>query len=117
MNTTAYLINTGLSASLEFKLRTFGCTTYAYVHVDPENRDELDANIVKCYFIGYVSNMFGYRFIDNKNKKIIRHCDVKIDKNVLYRIKRRKIPRLWKQVRQEGELQKLKKLMRLLLTN
>ena len=32
-------------------LRTFDCT--AYVHVNPEKRDKLDAKAVKCYFIGY----------------------------------------------------------------
>ena len=32
-------------------LEDFGCT--AYVHVDPEKRDKLDAKAVKCYFIGY----------------------------------------------------------------
>ena len=38
-------------------LRTFGCI--AYVHVDPEKRDNLDAKAVKCYFIGYGTDLFG----------------------------------------------------------
>ena len=85
VSTIAYLINRGPSAPLGFKileelwigkelkyshLRTFSCT--AYVHVDPEKRDKLDAKAVKCYFIGYGSDLFGYRFWDDKNRKILR---------------------------------------------
>ena len=92
VSTTAYLINRGLSVPLGVKmpeevwtgkelkyshLRTFCCT--AYVHVDPEKRDKLDAKAVKCYFIGYGSYLFGYRFWDDKNRKILRHCDVTFD--------------------------------------
>ena len=62
VNTAAYLINKGSSIPLKFKLpeevwtgkklkyshlRTFSCT--AYVHVDLEKRDKLDAKAVKCY--------------------------------------------------------------------
>ena len=68
----------------EFKyshLRIFCCT------VDPEKRYKLDAKAVKCYFIGYGSDIFGYRFWDDKNKKISRHCDVTFDENVLYKDK------------------------------
>ena len=61
MNTTTYLINRGSLVPFKFKLpekvwtgkeikyshlRTFGCT--AYVHVDLEKRDKLDAKAVKC---------------------------------------------------------------------
>ena len=75
VSTVAYLINRGPSVPLGFKileevwirkelkyshLRTFGCTTY--VHVDPEKRDKLDAKAVKCYFIGYDSDLFGFIF-------------------------------------------------------
>ena len=71
VSTTAYLINRGPSVPLGFKipeevwtgkelkyshLRTFSCN--AYVHVDPEKRDKLDAK-VKCYFIGRGSDLFG----------------------------------------------------------
>ena len=42
-------------------LEDFGCT--AYVHVDPEKIDKLDVKAVKCYFIGYGSDLFGYRFL------------------------------------------------------
>ena len=65
------MINTGPSVPLGFKiqkevwtgkelkyshLRTFCCITY--VHVDPEKRDKLDAKDVKCYSIGYGSDLF-----------------------------------------------------------
>ena len=61
VNITVYLINRGPSVPLKFKLlqevrigikfkyfhlRTFGCT--AYVHVNPERSDKLDAEAVKC---------------------------------------------------------------------
>ena len=116
MNTAAYLINRGSSVPLKFKLleevwtrkefkyshlRTFGCTTY--VHVDLEKRDKLDAKAVKCYFIGYDSDMFGYRFWDDKNRKIIRHCDVTFDVHVLYKNKEKINFKTMKQVRVELE--------------
>ena len=62
----------------------------AYVHVDPKKRDKLDAKAVKCYFIGYGSDLFGYRFWDNKNKKILIHCDVTFDESFLYMDKSRR---------------------------
>ena len=67
-------------------LRTFGCT--AYFHVDQEKRDWLDAKAVKCYFIGYDSDLFGYRFWNDKNRKILRHYDVTFDEFVLYKDKK-----------------------------
>jgi transposase InsO family protein len=98
VNITAYLINRGPSVPLKFKipeevwtekevklthLRTFGCT--AYVHIDPKKRDKLDAKAQKCYFIGYGSDQFGYRFWDAEKKKVLRHCDVTFDENILYK--------------------------------
>ena len=118
VNTAAYLINRGSSVPLKFKLpeevwtgkelkyshlRTFGCT--AYVHVDPEKRDKLGAKTVKCYFIGYDSNMFGYKFWDGKNRKFLRHCDVTFDENVLYKDKEKINSKTTKQVGVELELQ------------
>ena len=35
-----------------------------------KKRDKLDAKAMKCYFIGYGSDLFGYRFWDDKNRKI-----------------------------------------------
>ena len=119
VSTAAYLINRGPSVPLGFKipeevwtgkelkyshLRTFGCT--AYVHVDPEKRDKLDAKAVKCYFIGYGSDLFGYRFWDDKNRKILRHCDVTFDESVLYKDREQKVLEITKQVGVEVELEK-----------
>lgn len=119
MNTAAYLINRGPSVPLGFKipeevwtekelkyshLRTFGCK--AYVHVDPEKRDKLDAKAMTCYFIGYGSDMFGYRFWDDKNRKIRRHCDVTFDETVLYKDKEMYDKENSKQVGVEVELQR-----------
>ena len=96
LNTTLYLINRGSLVPLEFKLpkevwtgkelkyshlRTFGCT--AYLRVDPKKSDKLDAEAMKCYFIGYDSDMFGYKFWDVKNKRIVRYCDVTLDEKCL----------------------------------
>ena len=139
MNTIASLINRGSSVHLEFKLpeeiwtekelkyshlRTFGCT--AYVCVDPEKSDKLDAEPVKCYLIGCDSDMFGYKFWDVKNKRILRHCDVTFDENVMYKNKEKKGSGTTKQVAVEVELGKsslsdvvedTKELLRLLLMN
>ena len=115
----AYLINRGPSVPLGFKipekvwtgkelkyshLRTFGCT--AYVHVDPEKRDKLDVKAVKCYFIGYGSNLLCYRFWYDKNIKILRHCDVTFDESVMYKHREQKVLEITKQVGVEVELEK-----------
>ena len=60
-------------------------------HVDPEKRDKLDAKAVKCYFIGYGSYLVGYSFWDNKNRKILRHCDVTFDDSVFYKDREQKV--------------------------
>ena len=119
VSTAAYLINRGPLVPLGFKipeevwtgkelkyshLRTFGCT--ACVHVDPEKRDKLDAKAVKCYFIGYGSDFFGYRFWDDKNRKILRHCDVTFDESVLYKDIEQKDLEITKQVGVKVELEK-----------
>ena len=113
------MINKGPSVPLRFKilekvwtgkelkfshLRTFGCT--AYVHVDPEKRDKLDAKAVKYYFIGYSSDLFGYMFLDDKNRKILRFCDVTFDESILYKDREQKVLEITKQVGVEFELEK-----------
>ncbi|GJX74159.1 retrovirus-related pol polyprotein from transposon TNT 1-94 [Tanacetum coccineum] len=55
-------------------LRVFGCDSY--VMVKDVERDKLDANSVKCTFIGYDSDEMGYRFRDSKGHKVIRSRDV-----------------------------------------
>ena len=85
-------------------LRTFGCTTY--VRLDPKKSDKLGAEPVKCYLISYYSDMFGYKFWDDKNRKVLRHCDVTFDGNVLYKDKEKKDSKTTKQVEVEVELRK-----------
>ena len=67
---------------------------------------KLDAKAVKCYFIGYGSDLFGYRFLDDKNRKILRHCDVTFDECVLYKDREQKVLEISKQVEVEVELEK-----------
>ena len=85
-------------------LRTFDCT--AYVHADLEKRDKLDAKVVKCYFKGYGSDLFCYKFWDDKNRFILRHCDATFDESVLYKDKKQKVLEITKQVGVEVELEK-----------
>lgn len=64
-------------------IKTFGRA--AYIHIDHENRYKLNAKVVKWYFIGYGFDQFGYRFWNDKNKKILRHYDFTFDENVPYK--------------------------------
>ena len=86
-------------------LQIFGCV--AYVHIDLEKRDKLDAKALKCYFFGYGSDKFRYRFWDDKNRKILRHCNVTFDENVLYKDKSGVLFEDAKEVRTEVELQEI----------
>ena len=61
---------------------------------------------MKCYFIGYYSNLFGYRFWDEMNRKILRHCDVTFDDSVFYKDREQKVLEITKQVGVEVELEK-----------
>ena len=61
---------------------------------------------MKWYFIGYDSSFFGYRFWDDKNRKIPRHCDVIFDESVLYKDREQKVLEITKQVGNEVELEK-----------
>ena len=67
-------------------------------YVDPEKRYKLDAKAVKCYFIGYGSDLFVYKFLDEKKRKILRHYDVIIDEFVLYKDREQKVLEITKQV-------------------
>ena len=59
----------------------------AFVHIRSENRDKLDAKSQKCYFIGYGKDYFGYRFWNDKTKKVIRAKDVIFQEQNLYKHK------------------------------
>jgi hypothetical protein len=93
-----YLINRGPSSSLNGGiteeawigkkvnysfLRIFGCE--AIVHIDKENRTELEAKSKKCTFIGYGVNYFGYHLYDYENHKIIRSIYVIFNEKVMYK--------------------------------
>lgn len=98
ISTAAYLINHGPSVPLNFgipdevwsgkevnlsHLKIFGCV--AYVHLSDKVRDKLDAKSLKCTFIGYDGDEFGYRLWDEKNRKIVRSRDVIFNESVLYK--------------------------------
>ncbi|KAL2246274.1 UNVERIFIED_CONTAM: Retrovirus-related Pol polyprotein from transposon TNT 1-94 [Sesamum indicum] len=67
VNTAAFLINRGPSVPLNNRI--------------PE---ELDAKSIKCTFIGYGTDEFGYRFWDDQNRKIIRSRNVIFNEDVMY---------------------------------
>jgi hypothetical protein len=98
INTAAYLINRGPSVPLEQRipeevwsgkevnlswLKVFGCT--AYVHISDHARGKLDPKSLKCTFIGYGGDEFGYRLWDDQNKKIIRNRDVIFNEKLMYK--------------------------------
>ena len=55
-------------------LKIFRCE--AFVHIPKENRTKLDDKSMKCIFLGYVDEDFGYRLWDLVKHKIIRSEDV-----------------------------------------
>jgi hypothetical protein len=98
IDTTVYLINkgpliylygritqeawTGKKVNYSF-LKTFGCESF--VHIDKENRTNLEEKSKKCTFIGYGVNGFGYRLWDYENNKIIRSRDVIYNEKAMYK--------------------------------
>ena len=48
-------------------MRTFGCE--AFVHIDKDDRTNLEAKYKKCTLIGYGDDDFGYRCGIMKNEK------------------------------------------------
>ena len=89
VDTDVYLINRWPSSALDGGIpeetwtcknanyafvRTFGCEVF--VHIDKQNRTNIEAISKKCTFIGYGVDDFGYRFWDYENHKIIRSRDV-----------------------------------------
>ena len=64
-------------------LKVFGCVSY--VHVEFNDRSKLDAMTIRCFFIGYKDEQFGYWFWNDQNQKIIRSKNVVFDEKVLYK--------------------------------
>jgi len=98
IDTTIYLINRGLSSSLDGGipeeawigkkvnysfLNTFGCE--AFVHINKENRTKIEAKSMKCNFIDMVLMILVISFMIMKKHKIIRSRDVIFNEKVLYK--------------------------------
>jgi len=66
-------------------LRIFCCVSY--ILIDSNSRDKLDLKERKYYFIGYGSDMYGYRFWDDQNKKVIRSKNATFNENLFYKEK------------------------------
>ena len=96
--TTAYLIDRGPSVPLGLKipeeewtrtkvnlshLHIFGCESF--VHVSSNERDKLDPEARRCFFVGYGGDNFGYRFWDMGTNTIITHRDVTFNEKVMYK--------------------------------
>ncbi|KAK3880875.1 hypothetical protein Pcinc_014673 [Petrolisthes cinctipes] len=60
-------------------LRVLGCVCYA--HVPKDERRKLDPKSVKCIFLGYGSEVKGYRLFDLEKKRILNSRDVTFDES------------------------------------
>jgi len=50
-----------------FTFENFFCCV-SYILIDSNSKNKLDLKTRKCYFIGYGSDMYDYRFWDDQNK-------------------------------------------------
>ena len=64
-------------------LKVFGCIAYSLI--EKEKRSKLDSKSVKCVFIGYGGDEYGYRLWDYQNNKIIRSRNVIFDEEHTYK--------------------------------
>ena len=64
-------------------LKIFGCE--AFVHIPKENRTKLDDKSMKCIFLGYADEDFGYRLWDPLKHKIIRSMDVIFNESEMFK--------------------------------
>lgn len=92
INTSAYLINQGLSVSLEHKipeevklshLRFFNYA--AYLYISDQGKNKLDIDLKKFTFIDYGEGEFGYRLCDDENKNMIYNRDMTFNEIVIYK--------------------------------
>ena len=98
VRTACYLINRSPTTSLDCgiteevwtgknlnysHLQIFGCE--AFVHIPKENRTKLDDKSMKCIFLGYVYEEFGYRLLDPVKHKIIRSRDVIFNESKMFK--------------------------------
>ncbi|KAL2226511.1 UNVERIFIED_CONTAM: Retrovirus-related Pol polyprotein from transposon TNT 1-94 [Sesamum indicum] len=80
VNTAAFLINRGPSVPLNNRIPEEVWSGY----ILNDDRTKLDAKSIKCTFIGYGTDEFGYRFWDDQNRKIIRSRNVIFNEDVMY---------------------------------
>ena len=64
-------------------LKIFGCE--AFVHIPKENRTKLDDKSMKCIFLGYAHEEFGYCLWDPVKHKIIRSRDVIFNESEMFK--------------------------------
>jgi len=64
-------------------LKTF--SREAFVHINKENREKIEAKSKKFTIIGYGVNDSSYHLYDYENHKIIRRRDVIFNEKVLYK--------------------------------
>ena len=98
VKTTCYLINRSPTTTLdggipnEFwtgknlnysHLKIFGCEEF--VHIPKENRTKLDDKSMKCIFLGYANEEFGYRLRDPVKHKAIRSRDVIFNESEMFK--------------------------------
>ena len=98
VRTTCYLINRSPSTALDggiprevwtgkklnySHLKIFGCE--AFVHIPKENRTKLDDKSMKCIFLGYADDEFGYHLLDLIKYKIIRSRDVIFNESEMFK--------------------------------
>jgi hypothetical protein len=55
-------------------LKVFGCKSFT--HIPKENREKLDAKVIKCIFIGYCSEFKSYKLFDPSTHKVFASRDV-----------------------------------------
>ena len=97
VRTTCYLINRSPTTTLDggipkkvwtgkklnySHLKIFGCE--AFVHIPKENRTKLDDKSMKCIFLGYADEEFGYHLWDLVKHKIIRNRDVIFNESEMF---------------------------------
>ena len=64
-------------------LKIFGCEEF--VHIPKENRTKLDDQSMKCIFLGYADEDFGYYLWDLVKHKIIRSMDVIFNESEMFK--------------------------------
>ena len=98
VRTACYLINRSPTTALDrgipeevwigknlnyYHLKILGCE--AFVHIPKENRTKLDDKSMKCIFLGYADEDFGYRLWDPVKHKIIRSRDVIFNESEMFK--------------------------------